>query len=163
MRLIRENITIFELWFWKESPVKVHLAVLNWELGCKSPTVPQQWTPLWLLSINAIVRLDEKALGSGGKSEDQPFSVRKPPHHDVWCRLAQVDFMGIVMRKDWHVPCSLFCPALLCTYVYYYIGFTGQSVVRQHFLIYRIFEEIEIWNMNQLLSCTTAVRLLQTR
>ena len=44
----------FALWFWKESPVKVHLAVLNWELGCESPTVPQQWTPLWLLSINAI-------------------------------------------------------------------------------------------------------------
>jgi hypothetical protein len=34
--------------------------------------------------------LSEKALGSGGKSEDQPFSVKKPQHHDVWCLLAQV-------------------------------------------------------------------------
>ena len=76
----------FASWFWKESPVKVHLAVLNWELGCESPTVPQQWTPLWLLSINAIAYLGEKALGSGEKSEDQPFSVKMPLHHDVWCR-----------------------------------------------------------------------------
>ena len=83
---LSEIIAIFALWFWKESPVKVHLAVLNWELGCKSPTVPQQWTPLWLLSINTIVHLDEKALGSGVKSEDQPSSVKMPLHHDVWCR-----------------------------------------------------------------------------
>jgi hypothetical protein len=84
----------------RPSPVKVRLAAINWELECESPTVPQQWTPLWLLSISAIelrsiafaldkarihsalfslnhaiARLGEKALGSGGKSEDQPFSV----------------------------------------------------------------------------------------
>jgi hypothetical protein len=39
---------------------------------------------------HAIARLGEKALGSGGKSEDQPFSVKMPLHHDVWCRLAQL-------------------------------------------------------------------------
>jgi hypothetical protein len=32
--------------------------------------------------------LPEKALGNGGKSEDQPFSVKMPLHHDVWCWLA---------------------------------------------------------------------------
>ena len=43
-----------------------------------------------LLSLNhAIARLGEKALGSGGKSEDQPFSVKMPLHHDVWCQEAQ--------------------------------------------------------------------------
>ena len=110
-----ENYRTFASWFWKESPVKVHLAVLNWEQGCESSTVPQQWTPLWLLSINAIGYLPEKALGSGGKSEDQPSSVKMPLHHDVWCRQAQV---------------------------FYFCG---------------------LWNMNQLSSCTTAVRLLLKR
>ena len=64
----------FAAWFWKESPVKVHLAVLNWELECESPTVPQQWTPLWPWSRKAIEYLLEKALWGGGKSEDQPLS-----------------------------------------------------------------------------------------
>ena len=75
MYALSKKLCNFVAQFWKESPVKVHLAVLNWELECESPTVPQQWTPLWLLSINAIAHLGEKALGSGGKSEDQPFSV----------------------------------------------------------------------------------------
>ena len=48
-----------------------------------------------LLSLkHAIEYLLEKALGSGGKSEDQPFSVKMPLHHDVWCRLAQLVFCG---------------------------------------------------------------------
>ena len=58
-------------------PVKVCLTALNWECEWESPTVPQQWTPLWLLDNKAIARLGEKASGSGGKSEDQPFSVKK--------------------------------------------------------------------------------------
>ena len=37
----------FAAWFRNESPGKVRLAAINWELGCESPTVPQQWTPLW--------------------------------------------------------------------------------------------------------------------
>ena len=36
-------------------PCEVHVAVLNWECEWESPTVPQQWTPLWLLSNQAIV------------------------------------------------------------------------------------------------------------
>ena len=120
-------------------PAKVHLAVLNWECEWKSPTVPQQWTPLWLLSINAIelrsmtftlykVRmysalfllnqaiglLPEKALGSGGKSEVQPFSVICQTALDV---------------RAW-----------------------GES---------NIF--VGLWNMNQSSSCTTVVRLLLKR
>ena len=53
-------------------PAKVHLAVLNWERECESPTVPQLWTPLWPWSKKAIAHLGEKALQGGGKSEDQP-------------------------------------------------------------------------------------------
>ena len=53
-------------------------------------------------------------------------------------------FCGIIMRKDWHMPCGLFCSAQLCACVYYYISSTGQSVVRQHFPIYRVFKEFEI-------------------
>jgi hypothetical protein len=34
-----------------------------------------------LLLNHAIEYLLEKALGSGGKSEDQPFSVKMPLHH----------------------------------------------------------------------------------
>ena len=49
-----------------------------------------------LLSLNhAIARLGEKALGSGGKSEDQPFSVIMPLHHDVWCKQAQLVFVDM--------------------------------------------------------------------
>ena len=49
-----------------------------------------------LLLLNyAIARLGEKALGSGGKSEDQPLSERMPLHHDVWCNLAQADFVDV--------------------------------------------------------------------
>ena len=118
--VISEKISIFAPWFWKESPVKVHLAVLNWECEWESPTVPQQWTPLWLLSINAIELLSEKALGSGGKSEDQPLSERMPLHHDVWCNLAQVNFCGRTsFLTHWE------------SYVYYYISLQGQPVVRQ--------------------------------
>ena len=51
------------------------------------------YTALLLLN-HAIARLGEKALGSGGKSEDQPLSVKMPLHHDVWCRLAQLVFYG---------------------------------------------------------------------
>ena len=119
-------------------PVKVCLTALNWECEWESPTVPQQWTPLWLLSINAITRLGEKALGSGGKSEDQPLSERMPLLHDVWCNLAQADFVDVnsfLTHRE--------------SYVYYYISFTGQSVVRQYFPFCRVFKYIEIWNMNQ--------------
>ena len=63
--------------------MEVCLTALNWERECKSPTVPQQWTPLWLLSINAIGLLSEKALGSGGKSEDQPSIGKMPNALDV--------------------------------------------------------------------------------
>ena len=53
-----------------------------------------------LLSLNhAIEHLLEKALGSGGKSEDQPFSVKMPLHHDVWCRQAQLVFCGIITQE----------------------------------------------------------------
>ena len=123
----------FALWFWKESPVKVHLAVLNWELGCESPTVPQQWTPLWLLSLNAIkprliaftldkVRkhsalflqnyaigyLPEKALGSGGKSEDQPFSVTCQTTLDVRAWSETIIFVGL-----WNMNQSSSCTTVV--------------------------------------------------
>ncbi|MBP5800034.1 MAG: hypothetical protein J6W43_09030, partial [Prevotella sp.] len=53
-----------------------------------------------LLSLkHAIEYLLEKALGSGGKSENQPFSVKMPLHHDVWCRLAQSNFCGIIKQE----------------------------------------------------------------
>ena len=75
MYALSKKLCNFVAQFWKESPVKVRLAAINWELECESPTVPQQWTPLWLPDNKAIARLGEKASGSGGKSEDQPFSV----------------------------------------------------------------------------------------
>ena len=137
--ILSKKICNFASWFWKELPVKVRLAAINWEREWESPTVPQQWTPLWLLSINAIelrsiafaldkarmhsalfslnhaiARLGEKALGSGAKSEDKPFSVTCQTTLDV---------------RAW-----------------------GET---------NIF--VELWNMNQSSSCTTVVRLLLKR
>jgi len=43
--------------------MEVCLTALNWERECKSPTVPQQWTPLWLPSNNAIELFSRRRLG----------------------------------------------------------------------------------------------------
>ena len=56
-----------------------------------------------LLLNHAIAHLGEKALGSGGKSEDQPFSVKMPLYHDVWCQQAQLSFCGKI--SGWTVMC----------------------------------------------------------
>jgi hypothetical protein len=56
--------------------------------------------------------LSEKALGSGGKSEDQPFSVKMPLHHDVWCWLAKVKFLWI-MKHESIVVVDDSCQAIL--------------------------------------------------
>ena len=129
-------ICIFAPWFWKESPMEVCLTALNWERECKSPTVPQQWTPLWLLSNNAIARLDEKALGSGGKSEDQPSIGKMPDALDVRVVLAiRITFFVGFIDSAQH---------LLCAYVYYYISSQG-AVCREDnaspfFKIFQLFK-----------------------
>jgi hypothetical protein len=78
-----------------------------------------------LLSLNhAIAHLGEKALGSGGKSEDQPFSVKMPLHHDVWCQLVQLSFCGIMSGK---------------TVMYYSLSLWLSAIVRKRVLLYKFY------------------------
>ena len=116
--------TVLAAWFWKESPVKVHLAVLNWELGCESPTVPQQWTPLWLLSINAIENSWEGAWE--WRKVWRPAFFGKMPN-DPRCKDVRRKhyFFGSAPFGFAALPCKD-----LCAYVYYYISSTGRPVVR---------------------------------
>ena len=74
-----------------------------------------------LLSLNhAIARLGEKALGSGGKSEDQPLSVKCRTTLDVRAKRCKFSFYWL--------------SAAMRTYVYYYISSTDgtASTIRVH-------------------------------
>ena len=70
--------------------------------------------------MKAIVHLGEKALGSGGKSEDQPFSAACQPTLDV--RAWGQHFFRTYTETTLHnKSLSLCVGAQSCAYVYYYI------------------------------------------